>query len=129
MYRATENKPLSPLELQVMEMLWARTSMTADDVRTALSPARPLKDSTIRTVLRRLEEKGYLEHSTEGRTFIYKPKDSAQRTAGNAVRQIIDRFWNGSVEQFLLGMVQNEIVDEDELKRLAARIAEAREKG
>jgi BlaI family transcriptional regulator, penicillinase repressor len=129
MYRSSETKPLSPLELQVMELLWARGTMSAEDVRTALSPARILKDSTIRTILRRLEEKGYLEHATEGRTFLYRSKDSAHRTAGNAVREIIDRFWNGSVEQFLLGMVQNEIVDRDELQRLAGRIAEARKKG
>jgi len=131
MFRTTapESKPLSPLELQVMELLWARHPMTADDVRTALAPARPLKDSTIRTVLRRLEDKGYLDHSSEGRTYLYSPKDSADSLAGQAVRQLIHRFWNGSVEQFLLGMVRNEIVDRDELQRLAARIADVRKKG
>jgi len=112
-----------------MELLWARHPMTADDVRTALAPARALKDSTVRTILRRLEEKGYLEHSNEGRTYLYSPKDSADHLAGQAVRQLIHRFWNGSVEQFLLGMVKNEIVGREELQRLAGRIADARKKG
>ena len=84
---------------------------------------RPLKDSTIRTVLRRLEEKGYLAHSVENRTFLYRPAESRQRVAGRAVKRIVDWFCEGSVEALLVGMVDSKVLDRAELQRLADRIA------
>ena len=71
---------------------------SAEACREALASSRPMKDSTIRTVLRRLEEKGYLTHETEGRTFIYKASDARQNVAVRAVKGIIDRFCGGSAE-------------------------------
>jgi predicted transcriptional regulator len=84
-----------------------------------------MKDSTIRTVLRRLEEKGYLTHETEGRTFIYRASDARQNVAVRAVKGIIDRFCGGSAEQLVLGMVDNAVLDRKQLERLARRIAES----
>jgi predicted transcriptional regulator len=83
-----------------------------------------MKDSTIRTVLRRLEEKGYLTHHVEGRTFIYKAADRRQNVAARAVKNIIDRFCGGSAEELVLGMVDNEVLDHRQLERLARKIAE-----
>ncbi len=101
--------------------------MTADQVREALASRRALKDSTIRTVLRRLEEKGYLAHRVEGRTYVYTGVN-AQNVAARAVRQIIDRFCGGSVEQLIVGMVEEEVLDRRELERLARRIAGRKER-
>lgn len=106
-----------------MEFVWARGPASAEQVREALAPQRPLKDSTVRTVLRRLEDKGYLKHRLEGRTYIYAGVEPPQNVAASAVRQIIDRFCGGSVEQLLVGMVNNDVVGERELQRLAQRIA------
>ncbi len=97
--------------------------MTAEQAREELN--RPLKDSTVRTVLRRLEEKGYLAHTMEDRTFIYRPAESRQRVAGRAAKRIVDWFCEGSVEALLVGMVDSKVLDQAELQRLAARIAEA----
>jgi predicted transcriptional regulator len=116
-------KALSELEHLLMDFVWSHGPVTAEQVREALAPSRPLKDSTIRTVLRRLEEKGYLTHRAEGRTYVYAGVEPPQDVAAGAVRQIIDRFCGGSVEQLLLGLVNNDVVDERELKRLAERIA------
>jgi BlaI family penicillinase repressor len=117
-------KPLSELEHLVMEVVWQRQSLTAEDVRGALAERHPMKESTVRTVLKRLEEKGYLHHRVEGRTNIYSGLDAPQSVAAKAVRQIIERFCGGSVEQLLVGMVANDVVDERELQRLAQRIAQ-----
>src|ERR1700683_1445683 len=105
-------------------MVWRRSASTADRVREELG--RPLKDSTIRTVLRRLEEKGYVEHSLENRTFHYHPAQSRQRVAGRAVKRIVDWFCDGSIEQLLVGMVDSKVLDRAELQRLADRIAAAK---
>jgi len=116
-------KPLSELEHLVMDAVWERKTATAEDVRLALAERHPMKESTVRTILKRLEEKGYIDHSVDGRTNIYRGIDEPQNVAAKAVRQIIERFCGGSVEALLLGMVNNDVVDESELQRLAQRIA------
>src|SRR6476661_6639819 len=115
-------KPLSELEHLVMDVIWKQPSATAEDVREALAARHPMKDSTTRTVLKRLEEKGYLEHRVEGRTNVYRGLTAPQNVAVRAVRQIIDRFCGGSVEQLLVGMVNDEVLDEQELQRLATKL-------
>jgi predicted transcriptional regulator len=114
---------LGELERSILSVVWRKTQITAEQVREELG--RPLKDSTIRTVLRRLEEKGYLEHSLENRTFLYRPAESRNRVAGRAVKRIVDWFCEGSVEALLVGMVDSKVLDRAELQRLAERIAAA----
>jgi predicted transcriptional regulator len=114
---------LGELERSILSIIWRKTEINAEQVREELG--RPLKDSTIRTVLRRLEEKGYLTHSVEDRTFVYRPAQSRQRVAGRAVKRIVDWFCEGSVEALLVGMVDSKVLDRAELQRLADRIAQA----
>lgn len=116
-------KSLSNLEHLVMDVVWERVSATAEDVRLALAGRHPMKESTVRTILKRLEEKGYVDHTVDGRTNVYRGIDQPQNVAAKAVRNIIDRFCGGSVEALLVGMVNNDVVDESELQRLAQRIA------
>ena len=106
-----------------MDYIWSHGSSTAESCREGLAPTRPMKDSTIRTVLRRLEEKEYVTHEVAGRTFIYKAVDRRQNVAVRAVKNIIDRFCGGSAEELVLGMVDNEVLDHKQLQKLARRIA------
>jgi len=114
---------LGELERDILSIVWRLGTVTADKAREELD--RPLKDSTVRTVLRRLEEKGYLAHTVEDRTFIYRPAESRQRVAGRAAKRIVDWFCEGSVEALLVGMVDSKVLDQAELQRLATRISEA----
>jgi BlaI family transcriptional regulator, penicillinase repressor len=118
------HKSLSELEHQIMEILWAQGPATSDQVRNALAAKHPLKDSTVRTILRRLQEKGYVRHKVEGRTFVYMGVEAPRNLAVRAVRQIIDRFCDGSVEQLLVGMVEDEMVNRRELQQMAQKIAQ-----
>ena len=120
-------KNLGEVEQSVMDYIWSHGPVTAELCREALASVRPMKDSTIRTVLRRLEEKGYVTHEVEGRTFIYKASDHRQNVAVRAVKNIIDRFCGGSVEELVLGMAENEVLDQKQLQRLARKIAERNE--
>jgi BlaI family transcriptional regulator, penicillinase repressor len=108
-----------------MDYIWSHGPVTAEGCREGLATSRPMKDSTIRTVLRRLEEKGYLSHDVQGRTFIYRASDARENVAVKAVKGIIDRFCGGSAEQLVLGMVDNAVLDRKQLERLARRIAES----
>jgi BlaI family penicillinase repressor len=112
---------LSDLEHQLMEILWKRGSGTAEQIREALAPQHVLKDSTIRTVLRRTQEKGYVQHSIEGKAYIYRGVEKPRSVAVRAVRQILDKFCDGSLEQLLVGLVENEVVDRAELQQLARK--------
>jgi len=118
---------LGDLEREVLELAWKHAPVTADTVQKKLT--RPLKESTVRTVLKRLEEKGYLTHTTEGRTFYYTPTETRANAAARAVKGIVDRFCNGSVEEVLVGLVDAEILDRRELTRLAEKIAKAKNRG
>jgi BlaI family penicillinase repressor len=115
---------LGDLERAVLNLVWKHGPITADGVQKMLE--RPLKESTVRTVLRRLEDKGYLSHTVDNRTFVYKATEERSKAAARAVKRIVDRFCNGSVEEVLVGMVDAHIVDRRELQRLADKIAKAR---
>jgi BlaI family transcriptional regulator, penicillinase repressor len=117
-------KNMGQVEQLVMDYIWTHGPSSSEACREGLASSRPMKDSTIRTVLRRLEEKGYITHETQGRTFIYKASDARQNVAVRAVKGIIDRFCGGSAEQLLLGMVDNAVLNRKQLERLARRIAE-----
>ena len=122
------SQPLSNLEHLVMDVLWQRESATAEDVRTTLAKRHFMKESTVRTILSRLEGKGYVRHRVEGRTNVYSGIEQPSNVAAKAVRQIIDRLCDGSVEQLLVGMVDNEVIDKRDLASLARKIAK-RKKG
>jgi len=115
---------LGELELEVMQLIWDQGAMTAETVREKLS--RPLKDSTVRTVLRRLEDKGFLTHTVAERTFTFQATEARPQVAAKAVKRIVDWFCNGSVEEVLVGMVDSAMLNDEQLQALAARIEQAR---
>ncbi len=119
-------KPLSNLEHLVMDAMWKHSQSTAEDVRDRLAQSHPMKDSTARTILKRLEEKGYVKHRVEGRTNVYRVSEPPRNLAVTAVQQIIDRFCGGSVEELLVGMVDRKVLNERELRRLAETLAQRR---
>ncbi|MGH8259770.1 MAG: BlaI/MecI/CopY family transcriptional regulator [Steroidobacteraceae bacterium] len=115
---------LGDLEREVMQLVWAQGPVTAEVVREGLS--RKLKESTVRTVLRRLEEKGYTTHTVDGRTYVYQAAEPRARVAARAVQRVVDWFCNGSIEEVLVGMVDAQLLDRQELKRLAEKIARSK---
>jgi BlaI family transcriptional regulator, penicillinase repressor len=117
---------LGDLEREVMQLVWANAPITADAVREQLS--RRLKESTVRTVLRRLEEKGYTIHTVDGRTFVYEAAEPRGRVAAKAVKRIVDWFCNGSIEEVLVGMVDTAMLDQRQLRTLADQVAKAKAK-
>lgn len=126
---AKHSKPknLGEVEQAVMDYVWAEGPCTSEACREALADARPMKESTIRTVLRRLEEKGFVAHSLDGRTFVYRAAEARQNVAARAVKSIIDRFCGGSAEQLVLGMVDNKVIDKEQFERIARKIAQRKE--
>ncbi len=128
MFNIRRRKSLTPLEQLLMDYVWAHPNCTAEMCREGLAAERALKDSTIRTILRKLEGKGYAAHTVDGRTFVYRAVDSKRNVAVQAAQQLIDRLCGGSLEELLVGMVDSQVVDPKKLQRMADKIAAQREK-
>lgn len=124
-------KSLGDLEQKVMQFLWKNSPATGEQVRRAVGKGRSLTDSTVRTVLRRLEAKDFVRHEVEGRQFLYSATRGPRKVAADAVRGILTRFCRGSLEELLTGLVDHEVVNGKELERLARKIRdrERKEKG
>jgi BlaI family transcriptional regulator, penicillinase repressor len=116
--------PFTDLEQAILSSIWGRGWATAEQVREDLAAEHKLKESTVRTLLGRLENKGYLKHKVEGRTYVYTSVGGPQGFAMRAVRQIIDRFCEGSAERLIVGMVDDEVLDAKQLQRLSKEIEE-----
>jgi predicted transcriptional regulator len=116
---------LGELEREVMHLVWLSGPLTADEVRALLT--QQLTDSTIRTVLRRLEKKGYVRHTVGARAFVYRAAEPRAKVAAQAVKRIVDRFCNGSVEELLLGMADHAVLDRREFEVLAQKIRRAKD--
>lgn len=114
---------LGELERAVMRIVWAESSLSAEAVREKLG--RGLKETTVRTVLRRLEAKGYISHQVENRAFIYEAVEPRRRVAARAIKRIVDWFCDGSVDEVLVGLVDAKMVDRTQVDRLLTAIEEA----
>jgi BlaI family transcriptional regulator, penicillinase repressor len=121
--------PLTDLENEVMQAVWDSGNCTVEAVYLIVSRERNLKETTIRTLLRRLEQKGYLKHESDGRAYIYSAAETARSLAARAVRQIIDSFCQGSVEELVSGMVEAKVLSKVDLDRLETLVRNRRAGG
>ena len=110
-----------------MSAVWNMGPSSVDAVHQVVARKRRLKEATVRTLLRRLEQKGYLCHEVKDRAFIYHATESARSLAARAVRQIVDRLCQGSVEELVSGMVDAKVLSKRELDRLAKVVQRQRE--
>ena len=120
--RSRTRPALSDLEHQVMQAVWASGPCTVETVHQAVSRQRDLKEVTTRTVLRRLEQKGYVRHAVEGRAYIYRAMEAPRSVAARAVRHILDRFCHGSLDELVSGLVEAKLLSDAELAALEAGI-------
>lgn len=109
---------LGQLELKILDLLWLKGPATATQLREAIASDRPLKDPTVRTVLRRLEAKGFVTRSTKGRCHLYRCVRRRMRVAVDGVREIVERYCGGSVDTLLAAMVEHHMIGRRELRRL-----------
>jgi BlaI family penicillinase repressor len=121
--------PLTDLENEVMRAVWEGETCSVEAVHRIVSRNRNLKETTIRTLLRRLEQKGYLTHESDGRAYVYQAVEPARSLAARAVRQIIDRFCQGSVEELVNGMVEAKVLSNADLDGLEKLVRNRRSGG
>jgi len=110
--------PFTDLENDVMQAVWDSGPCTVEAVHQAVAGNRNIKETSVRTLLRRLEQKGYLKHEEQGRAYVYSAAEPARSFAAHAVRNIIDRLCQGSVEELVSGMVDAKVLSKSEMERL-----------
>ena len=116
--RAIMRPPLADLENDVMQVVWKIEPCSVEAVHAIVSRKHDLKETSVRSILRRLEQKGYLAHESDGTAYIYRSTETSRSLAARAVRQLIDRFCQGSVEELVAGMVDANVLSKEELKRI-----------
>jgi predicted transcriptional regulator len=100
-----------------MDVLWSRGRATVAQIVEALSRER-LAYNTVLTLMRILEQKGYVRHEKEGRAFVYVPVVDRTRARSRAVQHLLRRFFDGSPELLMVNMLEHDQVDVSELERL-----------
>jgi BlaI family transcriptional regulator, penicillinase repressor len=114
-------------ELDVMNVLWDRGSATVTEVREALHDE--LAYTTVLTVLRTLEEKGYVTHEEEGKAHRYVPAVEREAAAGSAVGKMLKKLFSGSPEMMLTHLVSDRKLTAADLKRMRKLIDDQLKKG
>src|SRR5277367_538146 len=118
-----KNQTLTPLELEIMQVLWQSGPCTVAEVQPKL-PAE-LAYTTVQTMLNVLLRKNKVKRVQEGRAFRYRPAVSREWATGNAVKDMVKRVFGGSSEAMLMAMVDARQISAEELARVAERLAAA----
>lgn len=121
--------PLTSLEHRVMQAVWDAAPASVEAVHQVVSQHHDVKETTVRTLLRRLEQKGYLRHEADGRAYVYHAVEPSRSLAARAVRQIVDRLCRGSMEELVSGMVDAKVLSARELKQLEHVVRSHRQRG
>jgi BlaI family transcriptional regulator, penicillinase repressor len=116
---------LTDAEARVMAVLWQLTTATVADVVAALRKRRPVTYSTIQTMLRILETKGYVTHEKVARAFLYRPVIDQRQARRRALRHLVSRLFNGSPSLLVLNVLDDDQMDPEELKQLKRMIEDA----
>ena len=107
-----------------MKLVWQRNSATVRDVYEALLERRKIAYTTVMTMMKILETKGYLKKRRQDRAFLYRPTHPKNRVIGGMIREFIDRVFNGSAEPLLLHLVRTRQIREKDLQAIARMIEE-----
>ena len=115
---------LGKVQLQIMQILWARGQATARDITEELNRHKPTAHSTVQTLLRKLEAKGAVTHTLEERTFVFRPVPQEAEVTTTATRDLLSRVFNNSVYGLVSHLIQHEKISREEMQRLRELIGE-----
>ena len=115
---------LGRVELQIMNVVWEKGKATVHDVKDVLGRGRKPAYSTILTMMRKLEAKGYLEHDVDERTYVYRPTISRKVVRNGILGDILDRLFEGSPSLLLNSLVEQNRLTEKELRKIRKLIKE-----
>jgi BlaI family transcriptional regulator, penicillinase repressor len=119
---------LTPLELQIMQVLWSEGPGNVQQVQKSLTAQTELAYNTVQTMLNILERKGRVKRTLEGRAFVYRAVVSEETVLRQAVRDLVERMFGGSPEELVMSLIKSRQVDPARIADLSRRVA-AEERG
>lgn len=129
MPRTKDAAALTPLELEVMKVLWETGPATVQAVHAGMQEARPLAFNTVQTVLGILHRKGKVRRTLRDRAYVYRPAVSREAAAGHALRDLIDRMFESRPEELVLSMVRSRHLTPRQLAELQKLVEEEDDDG
>ncbi len=124
----SDNTPLTEAQREIMDVIWDHDEVTVTQVRDELAKKREVARNTVQTMIVRLEERGWLKHREEGRTFWYSAKRPRLASLGAKVAQMVDRFFAGSPEEMVTALMEYRGLSAVEADRIRQMIDEAETK-
>ena len=125
---ADSSDALSTAQREIMEIVWDRGEVSAFEVRKVLAARRKVARETVRTLLARMEEKGWLRHRVVGRTYFYSATVPREVSLGRRVLEIVDTLCGGSAEKLVTALLDHRGLSDEEADRIQTMIDDAREK-
>ncbi len=119
---------LGDLQLAIVRVLWARGTASASEVHAALLDERGLALTTIKTMLRKMEDRGIVIHRADGRQFIYRALIAESDVREGMVGDLVQRMFYGNSTALVSHLIEAGEIDADELKDLRALLAKKRGK-
>src|ERR1700723_4577511 len=115
---------LTGQELEIMKIVWERDSVTVRDVYEALLERRKVAYTTVMTMMKILEQKGYLHRKQVDRAYVYRPAQPKKQVIGKMVRDFVNRVFNGSAEPLLVHLIEDRRLTGDEIEEIRRLIGE-----
>jgi BlaI family penicillinase repressor len=122
----TPHPTLTPQELAIMKVVWSRDKATVRDVYEAMREKRTIAYTTVMTMMRNLEEKGYLKKTLVDRAHVYKPAQRRQQVIGAMVRDFLDRVFDGASDSLLVHLAKDNKLTEKQ-RRIVKQLIEEQE--
>jgi len=126
--RVAQLPDLSAAQREIMDIVWERGELSARELRTIIAKKRNVARNTVRTLLERMEAKGWLTHREEGRTYLYSAAQPRPATIGQTVVNMIDRVCGGSPEVLLNALLDFRGLSAGELARVRSLLEKAKAK-
>jgi BlaI family transcriptional regulator, penicillinase repressor len=117
---------LTPAQGEIMDIVWELGEVSASEVRQVLSRTRAVARNTVRTLLERMEEKGWVTHCEDARTFLYSAAQPRQATIGQKVQEVVETVCGGSAEALVTALLDYRGLSSGELDRIRQMLAQAR---
>jgi predicted transcriptional regulator len=126
MGRRPDNTQITPLELQIMQVLWKLGTATVQKVQEQLQPEQKLAYTTVQTMLTVLHRKGRVKRTLKGKAYEYEPSLTQKNATTMALREVLARFFSGSPEKLVMNLLETRQLSAEKLESLT-RIVSAEE--
>src|SRR4030042_1288696 len=109
---------MSPAETEVLRLVWQSREATVQQVYDAMPPNRKVTYVTVATLVRRLEEKGYLKHRVRGKAFVYAPAAKKEDVIRRTIGDLVERLFGGNPVPLMQHLAQHSGITDEDIERL-----------